>query len=49
LKKRPLEFEPGSRISHSNNGYSVLGRVIEKVSGQPWDEYLRDHIFYRWA
>ena len=45
LKKRPLEFEPGSRISYSNNGYSVLGRVIEKVSGQPWDEYLRDHIF----
>ena len=45
LKKRPLEFEPGSRIGYSNNGYSVLGRVIERVSGQPWDEYLRDHIF----
>ena len=45
LQKRPLEFEPGSRISYSNNGYSLLGRVIEKVSGQPWDEYLRDHIF----
>ena len=45
LKTRPLEFEPGSRISYSNNGYAILGRVIEKVSGQPWDEYLRDHIF----
>jgi CubicO group peptidase (beta-lactamase class C family) len=45
VKKRSLEFEPGSRINYSNNGYYVLGRVIEKVSGQPWDEYLRDHIF----
>jgi D-alanyl-D-alanine carboxypeptidase len=45
VKKRPLEFEPGSRINYSNNGYYLLGRVIEKVSGQPWDEYLRDHIF----
>ena len=45
LKKRPLEFEPGSRINYSNNGYYLLGLVIEKVSGRPWDEYLRDHIF----
>jgi CubicO group peptidase (beta-lactamase class C family) len=45
VKKRPLEFEPGSRINYSNNGYDLLGRVVEKVSGQPWDEYLRDHIF----
>jgi D-alanyl-D-alanine carboxypeptidase len=45
VKKRPLEFEPGSRINYSNNGYYLLGRIVEKVSGQPWDEYLRDHIF----
>jgi D-alanyl-D-alanine carboxypeptidase len=45
VKKRPLEFEPGSRINYSSNGYYVLGRVIEMVSGHPWDEYLRDHIF----
>lgn len=45
VKKRGVEFEAGTRINYSNNGYSILGRVIEKVSGQPWDEYLRDHIF----
>lgn len=44
-KRSPLEFEPGSRISYTNNGYNLLGQVIEKASGQPWDEYLRDHIF----
>ena len=44
-KRSPLEFEPGERINYTNNGYSLLGRVVEKVSGQAWDEYLRDHIF----
>jgi CubicO group peptidase (beta-lactamase class C family) len=43
--RRGLEFEPGTRINYSNNGYQLLGRVIEKVSGQPWDEYLKEHIF----
>lgn len=45
MQRRPLEFEPGSRINYSNSGYQLLGKVIEKVSGQPWDEYLRDHVF----
>ncbi len=45
VKKRPLEFEPGTRLSYSNNGYLLLGHIIEKVSGQSWGDYLRDHIF----
>jgi CubicO group peptidase (beta-lactamase class C family) len=44
-RQRPLEFHPGSHINYSNNGYYLLGRIVEKVAGQPWDEYLRDHIF----
>ncbi|HET8549080.1 MAG TPA: serine hydrolase domain-containing protein [Bryobacteraceae bacterium] len=44
-RKRSLEFEPGTRINYSNNGYHLLSRVVERVSGQPWDEYLRDHVF----
>jgi D-alanyl-D-alanine carboxypeptidase len=43
--KRPLEFEPGSRINYSNSGYQLLGRVIEKVSGMSYEDYLRKHIF----
>ncbi len=38
-------FEPGSRRGYSNFGFVVLGRIIEKVSGQTWDAYQRDHIF----
>lgn len=38
--KRPLDFEPGTRWSYSNTGYLILGRVIEKVSGEPFGSYL---------
>jgi D-alanyl-D-alanine carboxypeptidase len=40
----PLDFEPGSRWSYSNTGYLLLGKVIETVSGQTYEGYLRRHI-----
>jgi D-alanyl-D-alanine carboxypeptidase len=40
-----LDFEPGARWSYSNTGYTILGRVIEKVSGQPLAGFLRRRIF----
>ena len=39
-----LDFEPGSRWSYSNTGYIILGRVVEKVSGQSFGEFLRKRI-----
>lgn len=45
VRKRPLEFVPGTRINYSNNGYQLLGWIIEKVSGLSWADYLREHIF----
>jgi CubicO group peptidase (beta-lactamase class C family) len=41
----PLEFTPGERLSYSNSGYNLLGRTIEKISGDSYDEYLRKNIF----
>jgi len=38
-------FTPGSEFRYSNTGYLVLGAVIEKVSGEPWDRYLEKHVF----
>src|SRR6266446_6326232 len=32
-----LEFEPGSKFSYSNSGYSVLGAIIEKVTGKSYE------------
>lgn len=43
--KRELEFEPGSRWRYSNYGFLLLGVLIEKVSGQSYYDYVRDHIF----
>ena len=37
---RPLDFEPRSRWSYSNTGFLILGRVIEKVSGQPFGAFI---------
>ena len=41
----PLEFEPRTRFSYSNTGFVVLGRVVERVSGQPLPELLRRRVF----
>jgi len=43
--KKPLEFEPGTRVSYSNIGYQMLGKIIEKVSGKSYEEYLQENIF----
>ena len=42
---RPLRFEPGSRWEYSNYGFILLGAVIEKVSGQSYYDYVREHIY----
>jgi CubicO group peptidase (beta-lactamase class C family) len=42
---QPLAFEPGTNHQYSNGAYVVLGAIIEKVSGQDYYEYVRDHIF----
>lgn len=47
LKKcmaKPLAFEPGAD-HYSNMGYSILAAVVEEVSGQSWEDYLREHLW----
>jgi CubicO group peptidase (beta-lactamase class C family) len=45
IRDRPLEFEPGQRWFYSNSGYVLLGYVIERISGQSYEIFLREHIF----
>src|SRR5207302_7583332 len=40
----PLDFVPGERYAYSNYGYCLLGRVIEKISGRPYETYVRAEI-----
>jgi CubicO group peptidase (beta-lactamase class C family) len=39
-----LEFAPGSRYSYSNPGLSMIGRVIEEVTGHPYEVYIDKNI-----
>ncbi len=41
---QPLQFAPGTSYAYSNFGYLVLGRVIEKVTGQPYEDYVRANV-----
>jgi CubicO group peptidase (beta-lactamase class C family) len=44
-RELPLDFEPGTRWRYSNSGYYLLGMVIEKAAGQPYDAFLREALF----
>jgi CubicO group peptidase (beta-lactamase class C family) len=41
----PLQFEPGAKWQYSNAGFMVLGAIVEKVSGQNYFDYVREHIY----
>ncbi len=42
---RRLDFEPGLKWAYSNAGIATLGRVVEVVSGRPYEESLQDRLF----
>lgn len=41
-KQEELVFKPGSRYSYSNSGYTILAEIIEKVSGQTFNDYSKE-------
>jgi CubicO group peptidase (beta-lactamase class C family) len=43
--QQPLDFEPGTKWQYSNPGIATLGRIIEVVSGQPFETFLAERIF----
>ena len=40
----PLQFEPGDQWAYSNEGYIVLGLVVEKVTGQGYWDYIEENV-----
>lgn len=44
MLREPLQFDPGSQYAYSNFGYMLLGRVIEKVSGQRYEKFVKEEI-----
>lgn len=45
FRDKPLEFQPGEKWNYSNSGYVLLGYLIEKISGQPYDKFVQENIF----
>jgi N-acyl-D-amino-acid deacylase len=41
---QPLDFEPGARYAYSNFGYCLLGRVIERLGGRPYERFVREEV-----
>lgn len=44
LQNRPLTYTPGETYFYSNFGYSILGRVIEKITGETYEDYVKTEI-----
>lgn len=45
ISQQPLAFEPGSKWSYSNSGINTLGRIVEVISGNTFEDFLEERIF----
>lgn len=43
-RARPLDFEPGSKFHYSNSAYILLGFIIERAAGMPYEDFLHERI-----
>lgn len=44
-RQRALNFTPGHEYSYSNSGYNLLAVIVDRVSGMPFAEFSKRHIF----
>ena len=42
---QPLRFKPGDGFSYSNANFSLLGMIIEKLSGKSYESFVRERLF----
>jgi len=45
FKDKPMQFEPGESWAYNNSGYVLLGAIIDKVSGESYEQFVDGHIF----
>jgi CubicO group peptidase (beta-lactamase class C family) len=45
LSKQEPEFEPGAQFRYYSGGFAILGRIIEVVSGKPFEQFIKERIF----
>ncbi len=44
-KNKPIDFIPGEKFKYNNSGYIILGYIIEKITGQPYGDFVEEQIF----
>ncbi len=44
MLSQKLDFDPGHRYAYSNYGYCLLGRVVEALTDQTYEQYVREHV-----
>src|ERR1035438_8296614 len=45
FRDKPLDFQPGEKWNYSNSGYVLLSYLIEKVTGDTYEKFVRENIF----
>ncbi|MCL5030354.1 MAG: beta-lactamase family protein [Bacteroidetes bacterium] len=45
MKQDSTYFEPGTKYQYSNTAYALLSQIVEKISGKPFAEFLKENIF----
>ncbi|NII84458.1 serine hydrolase domain-containing protein [Pedobacter sp. SG908] len=45
FKNEPVDFAPGERFEYNNSGYVLLGYLIELVSGERYEDFIKKYIF----
>jgi len=45
VRDAKMDFDPGFKFQYSNSGYILLGQIIEKAAGKPWEVFLQEQIF----
>jgi CubicO group peptidase (beta-lactamase class C family) len=45
LARHPMDFQPGEKWKYCNAGYSLLGYIVENVTGEDYLAFLKEHIF----
>ena len=47
FSRQPFDFEPGEEQIYNNSAFFLLGLIIEKVSGEPYERYVKQNLFDR--
>jgi CubicO group peptidase (beta-lactamase class C family) len=42
---QPPETAPGTKMIYSNQGYAIIGAMLEKIAGKPWETLITDRLF----